>query len=64
MRIMVMGTGGIGGYFGARFAHAGADVTFIARGAHGDAIRRDGLHVDSPEGALHISPARVRYKSI
>jgi 2-dehydropantoate 2-reductase len=58
MRIVVMGTGGVGGYFGAKLAAAGADVTFIARGAHGDAIRRDGLFVKSPLGDLRIHPAR------
>jgi 2-dehydropantoate 2-reductase len=45
--IVVMGTGGVGGYFGARLARAGADVAFVARGAHLDAIRRDGLRVRS-----------------
>ena len=58
MRIMVMGTGGVGGYFGGKLAAAGNEVTFIARGKHGDAIRHQGLRVDSPNGALHISPAR------
>ena len=58
MRIMVMGTGGVGGYFGGKLAAAGNAVTFIARGEHGDMIRRQGLRVDSPNGALHISPAR------
>jgi 2-dehydropantoate 2-reductase len=53
-----MGTGGVGGYFGAKLAAGGADVTFIARGAHGEAIRRDGLYVKSPLGDFRIHPAR------
>ncbi len=47
MRIAVFGTGGAGGYYGARLAQAGEDVTFIARGEHLRAIREHGLRVDS-----------------
>ena len=47
MRIVVMGSGGTGGYFGAKLARAGEDVTFVARGAHLDAIRAHGLTVKS-----------------
>jgi 2-dehydropantoate 2-reductase len=47
MRIVVMGSGGTGGYFGAKLARAGEDVTFVARGAHLDAIRARGLRVKS-----------------
>ncbi len=47
MRIAVMGAGGVGGYFGGLLARAGEDVTFIARGAHLDAIRRNGLRLAS-----------------
>src|SRR5690349_19681950 len=43
MRIAVMGAGGLGGYFGARLAQGGAEVTFIARGAHLAAMRETGL---------------------
>src|SRR5207247_698318 len=43
LSIVVVGAGGVGGYFGARLALAGAAVRFVARGAHLDAIRRDGL---------------------
>jgi len=45
--IVIMGDGGVGGYFGARLARAGTAVTLVARGAHLDAIRRDGLRVRS-----------------
>ena len=47
MKIVVMGTGGTGGYFGAKLARAGEDVTFVARGAHLDAIRAQGVRVKS-----------------
>ncbi len=57
MKIAIMGSGGVGGYFGARLAAAGNDVTFIARGAHLDAMRSDGLRVRSPLGDVHIEPA-------
>ena len=49
-----MGSGGVGGYFGARLAAAGADVSFIARGAHLAALRSRGLRVRSPLGDLHV----------
>jgi 2-dehydropantoate 2-reductase len=47
MRIAVMGTGGTGGYFGAKLARAGEEVVFVARGAHLEALQRDGLRVRS-----------------
>jgi 2-dehydropantoate 2-reductase len=59
MRIAVMAAGAVGGYFGARLAAAGYDVAFIARGAHGEAIRRDGLKVESPLGDLYLKGANV-----
>jgi 2-dehydropantoate 2-reductase len=54
MRIAVMGTGGVGGYFGARLAQGGHDVSFIARGKHLEALRTDGLRVESPLGDIHL----------
>lgn len=54
MRIAVMGAGGLGGYFGARLCKGGADVHFIARGRHLEAMRNDGLRVEGPE-PLHIA---------
>lgn len=47
MRVLVVGAGGVGGYFGARLARAGTSVAVLARGAHLDAIRREGLRVRS-----------------
>lgn len=53
MKILVMGSGGVGGYFGAKLARAGEAVTFVARGAHLNAIRTQGLRIKSRvEGEL------------
>jgi|SRR5579871_3781639 len=54
MRLAVVGAGGVGGYFGARLAAAGADVHFLARGAHLAAMRARGLRIESPKGDLHL----------
>jgi len=54
MKIAVMGAGALGGYFGGRLAAAGANVTFIARGAHLEALRSNGLKIESPLGDLHL----------
>jgi 2-dehydropantoate 2-reductase len=59
MNVAVMGSGGVGGYFGARLAAAGNDVTFVARGAHLEAMRTSGLRLDSELGNLHLQPARA-----
>lgn len=59
MKIAVMGAGGVGGYFGARLAASGEDVAFIARGAHLDAIRKNGLRIDSTAAPCLIKPAKV-----
>lgn len=65
MRIAFMGSGGLGGYFGARLARGGADVHFIARGKHLAAMAAEGLRVEGPD-PIHIphvnatdDPARV-----
>ena len=49
MRIAVMGSGGVGGYFGARLAKGGADVAFVARGSHLAAMREHGLTIAGPD---------------
>jgi 2-dehydropantoate 2-reductase len=59
MKITVMGPGGVGGYFGARLAAAGNDVTFVARGAHLAAMQTNGLRLDSELGELLLNPVRV-----
>ena len=59
MRITIVGSGGVGGYFGARLAQGGCDVGFVARGAHLAAIRAHGLRVESKLGAIHLENVRV-----
>lgn len=59
MRIAVIGTGGVGGAFGAALAKAGADVTFVARGAHLAAMRANGLEVKSPRGDMRVQPCKA-----
>ena len=66
MRFAILGSGAVGGYFGARLARAGQAVTFIARGAHLDAIRARGLDVRSDrlgdftvKAPAESDPARV-----
>ena len=59
MRIAIFGSGGVGGYFGARLARAGEDVTFIARGGHLKALRNSGLKVDSIDGDFVIHPVKA-----
>jgi 2-dehydropantoate 2-reductase len=54
VRIAVVGAGGVGGYFGGRLAAAGADVTFLSRGAQLDALRTRGLTVHSFRGDFHV----------
>ena len=56
MRIAIFGSGGVGGYFGARLAAAGNEVHFLARGAHLAAMRERGLRVESALGNLQIKP--------
>jgi 2-dehydropantoate 2-reductase len=59
MRIAVMGTGGVGGYFGARLAQAGHEVAFVARGRQLEALRASGLRVESPLGDVHLRDVEV-----
>jgi 2-dehydropantoate 2-reductase len=59
MRIAIMGTGGVGGYFGGLLAQAGNDVIFIARGEHLAAIRAHGLRVESIHGDFTVRPAQA-----
>jgi 2-dehydropantoate 2-reductase len=55
LRCAVMGSGGVGGYFGARLAAAGHDVSFVARGPHLEALRERGLAVRSPLGDVQLA---------
>jgi 2-dehydropantoate 2-reductase len=57
MKILIMGTGGVGGYYGGLLARQGNEVTFIARGAHLYALRHEGLKVKSVHGDFSVFPA-------
>ncbi|HET9700929.1 MAG TPA: 2-dehydropantoate 2-reductase, partial [Burkholderiales bacterium] len=59
MKLVVVGAGGVGGYFGGRLAAAGTDVTFVARGEHLAALRRGGLRIESVLGNALIRPVQV-----
>ena len=59
MEILVMGAGALGGYFGGRLADAGHDVTFVARGAHLEALKENGLKIESPAGDLHLPKVKA-----
>ena len=59
MKTVIFGTGAVGGYYGGRLAHAGQDITFIARGEHLTAIRETGLRVDSIQGDFLVHPAKA-----
>jgi 2-dehydropantoate 2-reductase len=60
VRVVVVGAGGLGSYFGALLSRAGHDVVLVARGEHAEAIRRDGLRVDSFEGDFLARPEVIR----
>ena len=60
MKILVMGSGGVGGLYGGRLAHAGCDVTFVARGAHLAAMREHGLLIENEaQGNIRVTPVKV-----
>ncbi|MCZ6605824.1 MAG: 2-dehydropantoate 2-reductase [Alphaproteobacteria bacterium] len=59
MKFAIMGSGGVGGFFGARLAAAGLDTHFIARGTHLAAMRSGGLEVLSPAGDFHVEPVQA-----
>jgi 2-dehydropantoate 2-reductase len=61
MRIAIMGSGGVGGYYGGLLATAGQDVTFIARGDHLQAIRDKGLQIKSVHGDFTVLPAKATH---
>ncbi|MBI2837452.1 MAG: 2-dehydropantoate 2-reductase [Acidobacteria bacterium] len=59
MKIAVMGSGGLGGYYGALLGKLGEEVTFIARGAHLAALRSGGMRIRSINGDFTIAPVRA-----
>ncbi len=60
MKILIYGTGGVGGYFGARLEQSGNEVLFIARGVHLEAIKKQGLSIKSPKGNYTVSPIKAQ----
>ncbi|QVK20254.1 2-dehydropantoate 2-reductase [Mycoplasmatota bacterium] len=62
MKVAIIGTGGVGGYFGGRLAQNGNEVTFLARGEHLKAIQQKGLKVKSILGDFHIKQVRATDK--
>jgi 2-dehydropantoate 2-reductase len=56
MRVLVLGAGGTGGYFGGRLYEAGRDVTFLVRPKRAEQLRRDGLVLKSPHGDACLKP--------
>lgn len=59
MRIAIFGAGALGGYFGGRLLQGGYEVAFIARGAHLNALQKNGLMIESPLGNVHLNPIRA-----
>jgi 2-dehydropantoate 2-reductase len=59
MKILVVGAGAVGGYFGARLAQAGRDVTFLVRPSRAQHLRSEGLHLLSPHGDLTLQPKTI-----
>ncbi len=59
MKILVVGAGGVGGYFGGKLAQAGLEVTFLVRGKHFEAIKQNGLQVKSIKGDFKVCPKVV-----
>src|SRR5580692_9570237 len=59
MRILVVGAGAVGGYFGGRLAQAGRDVTFLVRAGRAEELRRDGLVIRSPRGDLTLRDVKT-----
>jgi 2-dehydropantoate 2-reductase len=60
MKIVMMGSGGVGGFFGGRLAKSGHDVTFVARGSHLAALRKAGLTIENePQGDIHVPTVKA-----
>ncbi|WP_151445532.1 ketopantoate reductase family protein [Lacisediminimonas profundi] len=64
MKILILGAGGVGGYFGARLQEAGADVTWLVRPKRLQALRENGLRVESPAGKLHLKVQLVTAETV
>ncbi|HTW23250.1 MAG TPA: 2-dehydropantoate 2-reductase N-terminal domain-containing protein, partial [Candidatus Baltobacteraceae bacterium] len=64
MRILVVGAGAVGGYFGGRLAQAGRDVTFLVRAKRAEELKAKGLQIISPYGDLTLRPKTVSASEI
>src|SRR5207302_5008870 len=64
MRILIVGAGAVGGYFGGRLAQAGRDVTFLVRPSRAKQLHRDGLRIISPHGDAVLTPKLVTAETI
>lgn len=64
MRLLVVGAGSTGGYFGGRLAQAGRDVTFLVRPARAVQLRSEGLRISSPHGDLTLAPKLVTAEEV
>lgn len=58
-RVLIMGSGAIGAFYGGRLAQSGADVVFVARGANLAALRREGLRIDTAAGSERLAPVQA-----
>ena len=63
MRILVVGAGAVGGYFGAYLSQAGRDVTFLVRPQRAQQLQRDGLRIVGPQRNLTIKPQTLTLRS-
>jgi 2-dehydropantoate 2-reductase len=64
MKILVVGAGAVGGYFGARLAQGGRDVTFLVRPSRAQQLRSEGLRILSPHGDLTLQPKAIAAKEL
>jgi 2-dehydropantoate 2-reductase len=64
MRLLIVGAGATGGYFGGRLAQAGRDVTFLARPARAEQLRSQGLQILSPHGDVTLAPKVVEAQAL
>ena len=64
MRLLVLGAGAVGGYFGGRLAETGVDVTFLVRPKRRDELNRHGLRIESPLGNVHIPVSTIPAESL
>ena len=64
MKILVVGAGAVGGYFGARLSQAGRDITFLVKPSRAQHLRSEGLRIVSPHGNLTLQPQTITAKEL